>query len=250
MQLSILLVTFLRLEETINCLKSIGKNTGNEFEVILTDNGSPEEMQQSLRELEQNLSWLKVHLLPRNIGLCLGMEHSFKKSKGRYVALLNNDMTVTENWDLRAIERLESVENAGCVGLRVIEDGYVKCFYRNIAEGQFGLQFSHALDVMSKDDRRASEEKEVDIVHDGAVIYRRQVLEKLEFCPQYFFNLEGFDLMMQTKRLGYKILTSTIDVFHFPSTREDKYSKFRRIDLGREYQKSRQIFLERWGVRP
>jgi len=248
MRLSVLLVTFLRLRKTIQCLESIGKHTSGEFEMILTDNGSPVDIQKETKKLEVKFPWLRVHLLPQNIGLCLGMEHSFKHSEGEYIVFLNNDMVVTKDWNIRAIKRLKSVENAGCVGLRVIEDGYVKCFYRNIIKGKF----DHSLDSIPKKDERVNQEKEVDIVHDGAVVYKREVLEKIEFHPSYFFNLEGFDLMMQTKKLGYKILTSMIDIFHFPSHngRNGGYFNFRRSDAVREYRKSAQIFFKRWEVKP
>lgn len=252
MRLSVLLVTFLRLRKTIQCLKSIGKHTSGKFETVLIDNGSPLDIQRETKKLEAKFPWLRVYLLPQNIGLCLGMEHSFRHSEGKYVAFLNNDMVVTTDWDARAIKRLESVKDAGCVGLRIVEGNYIKCFYRNIVTTASELRFDHFLDAIPKENKRVNQEKEVDIVHDGAVIYKREVLEKLEFHPRYFFSLEGFDLMMQARKLGYKVLTSTVDVLHFPSHngRNGNYSKFRKGEAGKEYRKSAQVFFERWGVKP
>ncbi|GAH92689.1 unnamed protein product, partial [marine sediment metagenome] len=69
MQLSILLVTYLRLEKTLMCLDGIRKNTLGEFEVVLVDNGSPAEVQRKTKGLEKQFPWLTVYLLQKSDGL-------------------------------------------------------------------------------------------------------------------------------------------------------------------------------------
>lgn len=248
--LSILLLTCYRLEKTMACLKSIRENTAGTFEVILTDNGSPAEEQGKLRSLGEKLPWLNVELLPENVGRCEGLKRTLERSVGEYVAFLDNDMIVTKDWDARAIERLELVEGAGCVGFRVIEEGRIRCLYRNIMEPEH--KFDHSLDNILAEDKRAKVEKEVDLVHDGAVVYKREALEGIEF-PGYFLALEGLDLILQVRQKGYKILTSVIDIFHFPCVRREQdptYFDFRRKKQQGYREESTKIFVQRWGLEP
>lgn len=248
MQLSILLVTYLRFEKTLKCLESIDKYTSGEFETILTDNGSPLEMQERTKELEEKFPWLTVYLLPRSIGFCLGLKYCFERSKGKYVAYFCNDMEVTEDWNAKAIKRLESVKDAGCVGLRVIKDKHVEAFYRNVINGPLGKRFDHTLDAVSKEDKRVNVEVEADIVHDGAVIYKREALKKVEFHPRYFLSFEGLDFMMQLRQMGYKVLTSLVDVYHYPTEKASKEERYFG-DKSKYVPQSEKIFYERWGIR-
>ena len=86
-------------EMLLSCLRSVFSTHYSPMEVILVDNGSTD---RSPEEAANKFPGLKLIRLGKNLGYCRGNNIGIKASKGKYIALLNSDTLVHENW-LKAI---------------------------------------------------------------------------------------------------------------------------------------------------
>ena len=77
------------------CLESLMRQSYNDFEIIMVDNGSTDESVEFVRE---NFPSIKILALEKNFGFGGGNNLGINASKGKYVALLNNDTEVDAFW--------------------------------------------------------------------------------------------------------------------------------------------------------
>jgi GT2 family glycosyltransferase/tetratricopeptide (TPR) repeat protein len=95
---SIIILTFNRLDVTKVCLESIQRNTPESHEIIVVDNGSSDDTVAWLhsRMLEQ----LTLRLIENdeNRGFSAGCNQGIQTAQGEYLLLLNNDTVVTPGW--------------------------------------------------------------------------------------------------------------------------------------------------------
>ncbi len=81
-----------------NCLESVLKSSYRNFELILVDNASTDS---SLNEAEQTFGFdprLRIVRNVANLGFSGGNNVGFDHSSGEYVAFLNNDTVVDQDW--------------------------------------------------------------------------------------------------------------------------------------------------------
>ena len=104
-KVSLVVLNWNGLDLTRNCLKFLKKNTnyGN-LESIVIDNGSTDG---SYEKLKREFHWARHIRLSQNVGYCGGANTGFRKSRGKYVFIINNDVEVTKNWIAPIIEVME-----------------------------------------------------------------------------------------------------------------------------------------------
>jgi len=100
---SVIIVTYNHAKYMRNCISSVLKNTPSE--VIVVDNGSSDG---TVELIEKEFPQVKLIRSPRNLGYGGGNNFGVKHAKGEYIALLNPDTKVEENW---LEELLKSLEN-------------------------------------------------------------------------------------------------------------------------------------------
>jgi len=81
-----------------DCLDSLEKQTYRSFETIVVDNGSSDPSVPYL----QNRPGVRLLALARNLGFAGGCNTGIRESRGRFIALLNNDAQAAPDW----LERL------------------------------------------------------------------------------------------------------------------------------------------------
>lgn len=92
---SIIMLSFNRIEDTMFSLREIYKHTKLPFEVIILDNGSDEENLFILRKFIKKYKNLKLIESPQNLGCAKGRVEAVKFAKGEYYLFLDNDIVVT-----------------------------------------------------------------------------------------------------------------------------------------------------------
>lgn len=89
MDLSIIIINYKTKQVTADCLRTIEKSTDKlTKELILVDNGSADG---SIEYLKKKFPWAKEYDAGGNLGFAAGNNFGFKKSRGKYVWLLNSD---------------------------------------------------------------------------------------------------------------------------------------------------------------
>jgi hypothetical protein len=186
------------------CIDSVLETDYLNYEVILVDNGSTDE---SVKYIQANYG-SRINLIKNktNLGFSEGFNTGIRKSKGKYITLLSNDMTVSPNWILPIISLMELDSEIGLAGFKRMLYGE-----KNMIDGIGGyLNLDGRVKVV------ASSEEDVgqydNIIEDldfigGAMVIRRKTLEDVGlFDPEYIVYSEDVDLCFRIRKKGYKVI--------------------------------------------
>ncbi|MGA9996509.1 MAG: glycosyltransferase [Pyrinomonadaceae bacterium] len=113
---SIILVLYNRAELTLQCLYSIFKSNVSSYEVVIIDNASTDETKALLKRVKG----ARIIENPTNVHYLKACNQAAKLARGRYLLLLNNDAQLQGDGISAAIETLNSSEDIGAVGGKVI----------------------------------------------------------------------------------------------------------------------------------
>lgn len=99
----IIILNWNGLQDTLECLASLQKQTYQNYLIYLVDNASAADNQTALKETFQNNPKVKLIFNEENIGFARGnnqilAEHILPNSDFTYAVLLNNDTTVEADW--------------------------------------------------------------------------------------------------------------------------------------------------------
>lgn len=95
---SIVVPVFNALDDVKLCLESIKTSTFDNYEVIIADDGSEEEVKNWLRAFEKLNSKFKLRIADVNRGYTCNVNDAIKNLNSDYIILLNSDTKVYGNW--------------------------------------------------------------------------------------------------------------------------------------------------------
>ena len=99
------------------CINSLRNQTYPDLELIVVDNASSDGSVKFMRERYPDI---KIVVNDRNYGFASGYNQAIRKLSSRYVALLNNDVVVDENWLKTLVSCFESHRNVFACGSRIL----------------------------------------------------------------------------------------------------------------------------------
>src|SRR3989304_284876 len=102
---SIIIVTFNSEKYILDCLKAIFQTRYPLLEVIVVDNNSTDN---TVKIIKDNFPKVKIIESKVNLGYATGNNLGIKTAQGKYIAVINPDTRVTENWVNPLISELES----------------------------------------------------------------------------------------------------------------------------------------------
>ncbi|MBA7662088.1 Trans-aconitate 2-methyltransferase [subsurface metagenome] len=111
-QVTIIIVTYNKLNYLAACIESIRKNTTHPHKIIVVDNGSKDGTIAWLRKQEDILTIENEH----NLGFTIGNNLAMSMLNTPLFCLLNNDTIVTHGWLNRLAYVLESQDSIKAVG--------------------------------------------------------------------------------------------------------------------------------------
>ncbi|MFX1394280.1 MAG: glycosyltransferase family 2 protein [Promethearchaeota archaeon] len=213
---SIIILNYNNNHFTIDCLKSLSKQSYKNFEIIIVDNGSKYytylELKTFLKEFESNLK-IKLFRSEYNLYFTGGNNKGIRKAKGDYICLLNNDTEVVSDFLEKVVNYLDKNENVGMLCPKIL-------FFKDKNRIWFGgaylnprsIHFSYHLGFNQKDNGKYDQIKEPAYVCGAALITRRKVIEEIGLMDEIFFiYIDDTDWSYLTKEKGYKII-------YFPET--------------------------------
>lgn len=209
-EITIVIINWNTNEETIDALKSIGKQRFNNFDVMLIDNGSTPENKRSLQSLLKTVRLPMTYVdIEKNTGFTGAANTGLSRVKSPYALLLNNDTLIKdENWLSELMAPMKDPKVALAASKVLYYDGINNdtIQYAGGHLSVFGLAQHEGMG--QKDGPQHDTQRQVFWAMGASVLLRMDVLRSMpeQICPVYFTYGEELDLCWRLNNLGYKIM--------------------------------------------
>ena len=115
---SIIIVNYNVKQFLLQALDSVYKSQGVTFEVFVVDNNSTDHSMGSVKELFPSVQCIENK---ENLGFGKANNQALAKATGKYTLFLNPDTVIEENTLLTCFRAMESNENLGALGVRMVD---------------------------------------------------------------------------------------------------------------------------------
>jgi len=206
-RVAIVILNWNGINDTLLCLKSLLKQSYNDFQIIIVDNGSTDSSKLLLDKYQKKYS-NQINIIYNlvnlgfaggvNIGIKYALDNNFK-----YIALFNNDAEADKDWLNQLVESIKPHNIGITTGLLLHGDGKTidstGDWYTN-----WGLPFPR-----NRGDKRQEAAKKglVFSASGGASLYKTSVLRDIGLFDENFFAYyEDTDISFRAQLAGYKIV--------------------------------------------
>jgi GT2 family glycosyltransferase len=208
-RISVIILNWNGLEDTIECLESLKKITYTNYEVIVVDNGSRGNDAAVLQEKFGDY----IHLIrnDRNYGYTGGnniaMRYVMNHSAPDYLLILNNDTIVAPDFLGQMINVAESNVSIGMVGPKVYYHSFSNRIQSAGAEVNMWTGQPSLVGIKEIDAGQYDTQREVDYVFGCCLLVKKEVIQKVGlFDESYFCYWDEIDYCFRAKTAGYKLV--------------------------------------------
>jgi GT2 family glycosyltransferase/2-polyprenyl-3-methyl-5-hydroxy-6-metoxy-1,4-benzoquinol methylase len=240
-RVSIVMLTFNRLDLTRDAVASLQRSTRQPHELILVDNGSSDGTPDYLAGLARD--GVRVILNPANRGVPAGWNQGLQQANGDCLAVVNNDILVSGDWLERMTRAAHHVPRAGLVGCRAPAVGgpqMVEPDYDDLRDFPlFARRWSDLLD---------GSWFELPRIVAVAMLWRREVQDRVGPFDERFSpaNFEDDDYSLRVLNAGYRnIVANDVFIHHVGSASHAANA----LDHDALVSAHRARLLEKWGGR-
>lgn len=180
-----------------------------EFEILLIDNKSDDLSVDFVKEWYPEI---RIAELSKNYGFAEGYNKGLNDLPTEYVAIINSDVLVTENWLDPIIDAFENDKNLGAAQPLILSlEDKSKFEYAGAAGGyidMFGYPFCRGriFTTLESNNNQYSEDADIFWASGAAMVCRTKVFRALGgFDRGFFAHQEEIDLCWRMKQAGYKI---------------------------------------------
>lgn len=192
------------------CLQSLQSTNYRPFEVLLIDNACDDG---SIAAVAPGFPGLKVIASATNLGYAGGCNLGLRASRGKYVALLNNDAVVTPDWLAPMVAAMERDERVAACQPKILSvDAPQQFDYAGACGGYMdwlGYPFCRGRIFFTLEDDGGQYDNERDIFWaSGACCLLRQsaLAETGGLDERFFAHMEEIDLNWRMHWAGYRVL--------------------------------------------
>ncbi|RFB38196.1 glycosyltransferase family 2 protein [Brevibacillus sp. VP] len=207
--LSIVILTRNGLPFTKMCVESIKKHT-NDYELIFVDNGSTDGTISYLNSLPHAV----VISNGENRGFAAGNNQGFRKARGKYIVMLNNDTLVTPKWSQLLINWLNKDSSLCMVGPR-----------SNNLSAEQQISTEETVEIATVDsfaidwtNRYANHGFYGRKLIGHCILFRRSLLEQIGGLDERFYpaSYEDDDFCLRARLYGKKLwVANDVFIYHF-----------------------------------
>ena len=222
---SVIVVNWNGLKILDDCLVSLEKQTWQEREFILVDNGSTDGSAERIQTWADRLPRAQALLLSENTGFCRANNLAFAKARGEWIALLNNDAVAEPDWVEELMRFADAGRRVGMLGSKILfleQPGIIdKAGHLIYWDGQ-----NRGRGTMEADAGQFDQPEEILWPDACAALYHRKVFEETGGFDESFFAFgDDADLGMRARLLGWKAwYVPTARVRHRHSATAGAYS--------------------------
>lgn len=222
--LSIVIVNFETPDYTLECVRSIYKNSPQcTFEVIVIDNGSEDGSLEAIRREAPEVVCIETGA---NVGFSQANNLGINNARGSYILLLNSDTKILDNSIDKMLEYLMANPNVGAMGPRQLHgNGKLQLSWGSfptLISEAFRKVLHYRLSLNDLKIRDYLEEKyagstNVDWVSGSCFMARKESLVEAGLLDgRFFMYFEDIDLCRRIKDAGWKIhYNSDITLIHY-----------------------------------
>jgi len=211
------------------CLPTLQRQTYNNFDILIVDNGSTDG---SIAWLSENYPDVIIIPLEENLGFAAANNIGIQAKDSPLIALLNNDTLVDEGW-LAALVTAVSSPNTGMVASCIVR------WHEPDLLDSAGIQVDRSGIAWNRGWEQpvsiAAEPCSVFGPSAAAALYRRDMLDEIGlFDEDYFAYYEDVDLAWRAQRAGWDCqYAPDAKVRHWHSATSEKTPHFKNFLNGR-----------------
>jgi len=213
MRCSVIIPMYNSENTIIETLSGLAKQTRQDFEVIVVDDGSTDRSSNLVEEYKKS-SELNIKLIKQeNLGPAKARNKGVENAKSDIILFLDSDCIPIENW-LEEMTKPISKETVGC-----------SCRYKVKNKGSLIARYID-YEIARRHEKMAG--KVVDTIGSYSACYLKDVFDKVGgFNTSYrIASGEDFDLSFKIGELGYKLkFINTTFVYHYHPETLRKYLK-------------------------
>lgn len=200
---SIITVNYNGWKDTCDLIASLKKVETYPYEIVVVDNASKGD---DVEQIKAAYPEVVVVSSDKNLGFAGGNNLGYQFAKGDYVFFLNNDMIIKAPMLESMVIRLSDNSFAGvspCITFLYKPDllqyyGYCDLTPITLKHTTESFNPSRLADFVKP--------KETEVLHGGAMMVRRDVIEKVgRMTEVYFLFFEEFDWSRRMREAGYKL---------------------------------------------
>jgi len=226
---------------TENLINLLSKNTFNEKEVIIVDNGSSDIISKEYQDKVKYIRNDKNNFFAKacNIGSDL--------VESDIICFLNNDIEVGEEWDKISIELLLNYKDCGIVGSKLLyPNGLIQhAGVQVIGTKREGDIFDHRYMRMPHDYFFANKIREYQSVTGACIFLKKEDFFKVgKFSEEYINGYEDNDLCFKfLHNINKKIVYNPFaNITHF-------HGKTERNEVNKKDRNNHDLFFNKWGMK-
>lgn len=201
------------------CLQSLRTTVYQPLEILLVDNGCDDG---SVAEVAVQFPEVKIVNSAVNLGFAGGCNLGLRASRGKYVALLNNDAVVTASWLAPMVAAMERDHRLAACQPKILAPGPLPQFdYAGAAGGLLdwlGYPFCRGRIFFTLENDHGQYDQEADIfwASGACCLLRQAALAETGLLDERFFaHMEEIDLNWRMHLAGYRVrVTPAAVVYH------------------------------------
>lgn len=216
--LSVILVNWNTCNLTIQCIKSIFKDSYDiDIEVIVSDNASVDGSADLISKLFPHVNIIRNS---ENLGFAKGNNVALQQSKGKYICLVNTDVEIIPGCFAELIKTIESNPKIGIAGPQAMHaDKTVQVTARKETSYLNTLARIFWLDTLFPFLNWHSQKKieEVEVLSGCFWLIRKDALNEVGLLDEnFFFYGEDRDYCKRVRNAGWKLVYNpAAKIFHY-----------------------------------
>jgi GT2 family glycosyltransferase len=198
---SLVVLSWNGLEHLDVCLSSLCAQTFQDREIVLADNASTDGTKEWV---EARFPEVRVERVEQNLGVPGGVNFGIAQARGRFIAILNNDIEAHPEWLGESIRALEQHPEAGFTASRI------RLFHQRdrldtAGDMYFREGFPAKRGWLHRDGPDFDEPGWVFGACAAAALYRRELFDAVgNFDEDFQASLEDLDLSFRAQLQGFK----------------------------------------------
>ena len=204
---SVIIPVYNRLDDIKRCIQSLQCSTMREFEIIVVDNCSTENIKEYVDTIAENDSSICCIRLNKNLMAAGGRNAGIAKARGKYLLFVDSDNIVAPDMIELLVEAMENDETIGMIGP-------VMLYYRKPSMVWFAgndINLFTSRTIYWQHNKDISDLKRTGIYEThhlpNLMMVRKAVQQKIGlFDESYYIMYEEADYAMRVRNAGYKIM--------------------------------------------